>query len=186
MEMGSNLEVNAPESGGGEEGKAEKGLSHPQPSPVSLPPASAPRIPEYSHQDLGPERKRQRSGSPSGRFEPLAALALGCQRFLLLGDSQPPPHLHCLCSLPSCSFMNTHIAELARYCTSRWVLSPARTSRSAPFPLVARAKRCAFSAPSNTRPSASHPLSERTTAPKSPAEESNRSCFPQSLILDNV
>lgn len=186
MEVGSNLEVNAPESGGGEERKAEKGLSHPQPSPVSLPPASVQRIPEYSHQDLGPERKRWRSGSPSGRFEPLAALALGCQRFLLLGDSQPHPHLHCLCSLPSRSFMDTHTAELASYCTLRWVLSPARTSRSAPFPLVARAKRCVFSAPDNTRPSASHSLSERTTAPKSPAEKSNRSCFPQSLILDSV
>lgn len=47
MEVGSNLEVNAPKSGGGEEGKAEKGLSHPQSSPVSLTPAAVPRILEY-------------------------------------------------------------------------------------------------------------------------------------------
>lgn len=180
------MEVNPPKSGGGEEGKAEKGLSHPQPSPVSLPPAAVPRIPEYPQQDPGPERNWRQSGSPSERLEPVAALGPACQRFLLLGDSQPPPHLHCLCSLPSRSFMGTLIAELARYCTSRWVLSPARTSRSAPFPLVARAKSCAFRAPGNTRPSASHPLSERTTAPKSWPEDSNISCFPQSLILDDV
>lgn len=180
------MEVNAPKSGGGEEAKAEKGFSHPQPSPVSLTPASVPRILEYPHQDPGPESKRRRSGSPSGRLEPLAALGSTFHSFLLLGDSQPPPHLHCLCSLPSRSFMGTLIAELARYCTSRWVLSPACTSRSAPFPLVARAKSCAFRASGNTRPSASHPLSERTTAPKSRAEDSNKSCFPQSLILDNV
>lgn len=134
-------------------------------------------------QDPGPERTQRRSGAPQGSLGTLADLAPAGQRFWLLGDSQPQRRPHCLQPIPT--FMSICGQPHGRDCSLLYLKvgdTASMHTQERPLSSGSMSQEMSLSAPGNTRHSASHPLSKRTTARKRGAQKSNELLFAKSNL----